>query len=101
MTCAVSILRRAQKELGRVPDPAFGRICSAIRSLGENPRRSGSRKLVNRNGWRIRVGDYRVVYQVDDDARSVLDTPRRPSSRHLLLDPDFHYPCLNAGRASI
>ena len=68
MTYAVSILRRAQKELSQVSEPAFTRICSAIKSLGQNPRPSGCRKLVNRDGWRIRIGDYRV----DDDARSVL-----------------------------
>jgi mRNA interferase RelE/StbE len=69
---SVSILRRAQKELGQVSSPAFERICDAIRDLGSNPRPTGCRKLVNREGWRIRVGDYRVIYQVDDAARAVL-----------------------------
>jgi mRNA interferase RelE/StbE len=72
MTYAVSILRRAQKELSRVPDPAFGRICGAVRSLADNPRPTGCLKLTNREGWRVRVGDYRIVYQIDDSARTVL-----------------------------
>jgi mRNA interferase RelE/StbE len=72
MTYAVSMLRRAQKELGHVSSPSFERICDEIRLLASNPRPAGCRKLVNREGWRIRVGDYRVIYQVDDAARVVL-----------------------------
>jgi len=72
MTYAVSILRRAQKELGRLPTPAFERACDVIRSLAANPRPPGASKLTGRDGWRIRVGDYRIIYQIDDGARTVL-----------------------------
>jgi len=72
MSYSVSILPRAQKELGQVSSPTFERVCNAIRALGFNPRPPGCRKLVNREGWRIRVGDYRVIYEVDDTANSVL-----------------------------
>jgi mRNA interferase RelE/StbE len=72
MSYAVSILRRAQKELGQLSSPSFERVCDAIRLLADNPRPSGSRKLVGRDGWRIRVGDYRVIYEIDDSARTVL-----------------------------
>ena len=72
MNYAVSILRRAQKELGQLSSPSFERVCDATRTLAENPRPSGCRKLVGRDGWRIRVGDYRVIYQIDDPARTVL-----------------------------
>ena len=72
MTYAVAILRRAQKELARVPAPAFERICAAVRLLADNPRPTNCRKLVNREGWRIRVGDYRIIYRVDDETRTVL-----------------------------
>ena len=72
MNYAVSILRRAQKELGQLSSPSFERVCEAIRSLAGNPRPPGCRKLVGRDGWRIRVGDYRVIYQIDDPARTVL-----------------------------
>jgi len=58
MSYSVSILPRAQKELGQVPSPIFERVCDAIRALGSNPRPPGCRKLVQREGWRIRVGDY-------------------------------------------
>ena len=72
MNYAVSILRRAQKELGQLSSPSFERVCDAIRVLAGNPRPPGCRKLVGRDGWRIRVGDYRVIYQLDDLARTVL-----------------------------
>ena len=72
MSYSVSILPRAQKELGQVSSPTFERVCGAIRALGEDPRPPGCRKLINREGWRIRVSDYRVIYGIDDEARTVL-----------------------------
>ncbi len=72
MSYSVSILRRAQKELGQISSPGFERVCDAIRALGPNPRPPGCRKLVNREAWRIRVGDYRVIYEIDDTSHSVL-----------------------------
>jgi len=72
MNYAVSILRRAQKELGQLSSPSFERVCDAIQSLASNPRPPGCRKLVGRDGWRIRVGDYRVIYEIDDPALTVL-----------------------------
>ena len=72
MNYAVSILRRAKKELGQLSSPSFERVCDAIQALAGNPRPPGCRKLVGRDGWRIRVGDYRVIYEIDDPARTVL-----------------------------
>ena len=72
MSYAVSILPQAQKELGQVPSPTFERACDAIRAPGSNPRPPGCRKLINREGWRIRVGDYRVIYGINDAAHAVL-----------------------------
>ncbi len=49
------------------------RIQRAIDSLANNPRRRGSVRIVGTNDqWRIRVGDYRVLYTVDDEARQVI-----------------------------
>lgn len=71
MSHSLSILRRAQKELAQISHGDYERIVEAIRGLAENPRPVGCRKLVGREGWRIRVGDFRVIYEIDDGQRSV------------------------------
>jgi mRNA interferase RelE/StbE len=68
---SLSILRRAQKELAQIPHGDYERVVEAIRDLAENPRPMGCRKLAAREGWRIRVGDFRVIYEIDDGQRSV------------------------------
>ena len=68
---AVAILRRAQKELSNLPSPSYERVCDAIRALAGKPRPTGSRKLSGRDGWRVRIGSYRVIYEIDDDNQSV------------------------------
>jgi mRNA interferase RelE/StbE len=71
MTYQVVILRSAQKSLARLPKTAYERVRDATRALATDPRPSGSKKLVDRNGWRIRAGDYRVIYEIDDSNRLV------------------------------
>jgi len=71
MTYSILILRRAPKELEDLPRDAYGRVCQAIPGLEADPRPSGCRKLSGRDGWRVRVGDYRVVYEIDDDASMI------------------------------
>lgn len=71
MSYRLSILPRAQKELGRLPSGAYERVRDAIRGLGEEPRPPGCRKLAGRSGWRIRVGHYRVLYEVEDSSLTV------------------------------
>jgi mRNA interferase RelE/StbE len=66
MTFAITILRRAQKQLSDLPQEPYLRVRDAIRELAEEPRPHGSKKLAGRTGWRIRVGTYRVVYEIDD-----------------------------------
>jgi mRNA interferase RelE/StbE len=68
---SLSILRRAQKELAQISHGDYERVVEAIRDLTENPRPVGCRKLAAREGWRIRVGDFRVIYEIDDRQRSV------------------------------
>ena len=79
MTYRVTILRRAAKALSKLPTTDYTRTRDAIRSLGEEPRPAGCKKLVGREGWRVRVGRYRVIYEVDDDVRvvAVLDVGHR------------------------
>ena len=71
MTYTVVILRRAQRELERLPVEHYERVRDAIRALADDPRPPGCVKLTGRQGWRIRAGDYRVIYEVDDMAQTV------------------------------
>jgi len=68
---AVFILRRAQEELAALPTEAYHRLKTAIFNLSENPRPSGCRKLSGREGWRIRIGSYRVIYELNDAEKKV------------------------------
>lgn len=72
MKYSVFILRRAQKELSQLPIEVYERVKEVIINLDENPRPSGCKKLTAREGWRIQVGDYRVIYEIDDKAKKVV-----------------------------
>jgi mRNA interferase RelE/StbE len=62
----------AAKELNRLPGSAIARIMGRIEKLAENPRPSGCKKLKGGvNEWRIRIGDYRVIYAIEDNTKTV------------------------------
>ena len=71
MDYEVFILRRAQKQLAGLPKQNYARIRDSLAALAVNPRPSGCKKLTGREGWRIRSGDYRVIYEIDDGQRRV------------------------------
>lgn len=71
MSYEVIIERKARRAIARLPLAVYGRVMGAIDGLAENPRPRNSRQLQDRPGRRLRVGDYRVVYDVDDDRREV------------------------------
>ena len=71
MSYRISVLRRALKELEQLPQKHYQRVRDAIRHLASNPRPIGCLKLTGREGWRIRVGVYRVIYDIDDNQQSV------------------------------
>lgn len=63
----------ASKELGKLDRQIARRIARAISALAANPRPAGCRRLVGYDElWRIRVGDYRVIYTIRDDELIVL-----------------------------
>lgn len=69
----VELKRSAAKELRSLPATIISRIDEAITALGSDPRPPGAKKLVGEeNLYRIRVGDYRIVYLVRDDVLVVL-----------------------------
>jgi mRNA interferase RelE/StbE len=68
----VYLERAAERDLRRLSVENFRRIASRIKRLAGDPRPSGCRKITgSESDWRIRVGDYRVIYEIDDKARSV------------------------------
>jgi mRNA interferase RelE/StbE len=62
----VSLSKRAQKQLDKLANPVAEPILHAIKKLGDNPRPHGCKKLKGRNAYRIRIGDYRVIYEIMD-----------------------------------
>lgn len=71
MSYDIAILRRAQKELTELSTGVYERVRDSIGALAQEPRPPGCVKLTNREGWRIRVGDYRVIYEIDDQQKTV------------------------------
>lgn len=62
----IVIDRYAEKQLAKIPSPDFNRIIKAIQELAINPRPHGYKKLTGRPGYRIRIGNYRVTYLIED-----------------------------------
>jgi mRNA interferase RelE/StbE len=68
----VALTASAEKELHRLPAQFVARIIPRLEHLASAPRPPGCKKLKGGdNEWRIRVGDYRIVYEIDDTARTV------------------------------
>ena len=68
MTYTVRLDRGPKKFLDALHGDIYNRIISALRALSENPRPHGVKKLKGyRDYWRIRVGDYRVIYTIQND----------------------------------
>lgn len=62
----VRIIRSAEKDLDLLPAVVHARISQRILNLENNPRPRGIKKLSGREEYRLRVGDYRILYLVDD-----------------------------------
>jgi len=67
----VLIKRSAADELATIPKKDLRRIVERIRSLAEEPRPHGSEKLSAQERYKIRRGDYRIVYSIDDAAKTI------------------------------
>jgi mRNA interferase RelE/StbE len=68
----VFILPRARKQLANLPKQNYARVRDSISMLAGNPRPTGCKKLTGRAGWRVRAGDYRVIYEIDDGEKRVI-----------------------------
>lgn len=69
---SVHIESRPEKELDHLPKQIYERVIEHIKTLRENPRPHGCRKIAgSKQDWRIRVGDYRVIYEIDDTNKEI------------------------------
>lgn len=72
MTYRVQIKASAVKEIAALPKREQRRVVSAIEALAGDPRPEGVRKLTGiEDAYRVRVGDYRIVYQISDEVLTV------------------------------
>jgi len=67
MIYSITIKKSAVKVLEKINEPYFSLIKQAIYALAHNPKPQGYKKLKGRDGYRIRVSDYRIIYEILDD----------------------------------
>ena len=68
----VYLERAAERDLRRFSAEDFIRAIPHIKALAENPRPQGCRKITgSKSDWRIRIGDYRVIYEIDEKGKAV------------------------------
>ncbi len=72
MSYDVRLRREAQRNLDNLHGRDYEAIFGAVLSLGNQPRPDGVKKLRDSGLWRVRVGSFRIVYAIDDRARSVI-----------------------------
>ena len=72
MTYQVIIKHSAEKELDALQTTLHERMVKRLLALEENPRPTGSKKLQGQESYRLRVGDYRVLYAIDDKNKQVI-----------------------------
>jgi mRNA interferase RelE/StbE len=68
MVYAITFRDKVIKSLIKINEPFYSAIKKQIYDLADNPRPQGYRKLKGRKGYRIRVGDYRVIYEIFEHA---------------------------------
>ena len=72
MTYRIDVLPAAVREIRKLPPEAKRRVQAVIELLSENPRPPAATKLTARPEWRVRTGDYRVLYRIEDDILTIV-----------------------------
>lgn len=70
--CQLEISHAAHRQIRKLPVTIQGRVNTAIARLAKGPRPGGAKKLTVREGYRIRAGDYRVLYRIDDSTQRIV-----------------------------
>ncbi|MCR4293393.1 MAG: type II toxin-antitoxin system RelE/ParE family toxin [Candidatus Kuenenia sp.] len=72
MPYELHIERHAEKDLNKLEKSLFIQIATKIKELATNPHPRGSKKITDsQNDWRLRVGDYRVLYEIDKKTKTI------------------------------
>lgn len=71
MAYRVALAKSAAKELAAIPAKTHDKIVEHIRQLEKDPRPFGAEKLTGIDAYKLRVGNYRIVYEIDDREREV------------------------------
>lgn len=66
MNYGIKLSKAVLSQFKKIPDDVYLKIRDGVNMLKENPRPIGCKKLTNEEGYRIRVGKYRILYTVDD-----------------------------------
>lgn len=83
MNYTIAVETSAERDLSRITGKMLQRIDAKLRALADDPRPRGACKLEGREGegWRVRVGDYRILYTIDDKKHVVSVYRIRPRSK--------------------
>jgi mRNA interferase RelE/StbE len=79
MSYQIIIPKTVQKQLQKISNPDHQKIVNNLHEIEKNPRFGNVIKMQNNEGYRLRVGDYRILYDIDDDKKTV--TLRRIAHR--------------------
>jgi len=71
MAYSVYLKKSAEKELENISAKTYDKIIKSVTSLKNNPRPHGVKKLYEGKGYRIRVGDYRILYTINDSEKKI------------------------------
>lgn len=72
MRYRIKIIAKAEKDLDAIEGRIFDALKKKILLLSVNPRPFGCKKLVSDEGYRIRSGDFRILYRIDDHSKEVI-----------------------------
>ena len=67
----IALTRTAQKQLDKLPEQVAETLLDAIENLANEPRPDGYKKVKGRPGYRIRKGDHRIIYDIQDDVLTI------------------------------
>ena len=75
MSYEVILPKSGQKELDHLPTEINDRVLDRLAALEANPRPADVKKLKGRSAWRIRIGDYRAIYEINNRSRTLSSSP--------------------------